>query len=364
MNNILKKYKALSENGQGLLCFSVILFLNAVAFIVNSFRQNNSSLGESVEYTPRLSAEQAVSESPMFKIISVFIVLIFTVLLFVFLKDKLKKSEEKVSNYFAVIFIACPAFLYGLFFVRHSVEFVAIMVVEILAVMLTENEKFLWLVPFACALGIFMNVGFILVCFPTVALSLCGERANEKSMLSQKKTLTASSIISVAVFAVTVFFALSINGDFYGAVDLTQIVDIALYGASSYDGELPYMLTDALPLILICLPQTIFYFVFWFSAIKQAKINEKKIVTYILALSLNLLIIPSLIFFESFGMILLFNVFSQSILILSLVSKGEPIVLRTVKNLNTLFAKKRGTNFLALMLAFEFIICAFIEKKI
>lgn len=364
MNNILKKYKALSENGQGLLCFSVILFLNAVAFIVNSFRLNNFSLGESIEYTPRLGAEQAVSENAMYKIISAFIVLVFAVLLFVFLKEKLKKNEEKISNYFAIIFIACPAFLYGLFFVRHSVEFIVIMAVEILAIMLTENKKFLWLVPIVCALGVFVNIGFIFVCFPAVALSLCGERADEKSMVSQKKTCIVSSIISVAVFAVTVFFALSINGNFYGAVDLTQIVDIALYGVSSYDGELPYMMIDALPLILICLPQMIFYFIFWLSAIKLAKSDEKKTATYILALLLNLLIVPSLMFFESLGMILLFNIFSQGILILSLASKEEPIVQKIVGNFNSVFAKKRGTNFLALILAFEFIICAFIEKKI
>lgn len=364
MNKFLKKYKALSENGQGILCFSAIILFNAIAFIVNSFRQNYFSLGDSVEYTPRLGAEQTVSESAMFKVVSAFVVLVFAALLFVFLKEKLKKSEEKINNYFAILFIVCPAFLYGLFFVRHSIEFVAIMSVELLAILLTEKRKLLWFVPFVCVLGVFINIGFIFVCFPAVALSLCGERADEKTKASQKKILIISSILSVAVFAATVFFAFSINGEFYGAVDLTQIVDIALYGVSSYDGELPYMMTDSFSVILICLPQTVFYVIFWLSAIRYAKVNEKKTVTYIIVLLLNLLIVPSLIFFESLGMILLFNIFSQGIIILSLASKGEPTVQKIVGKINYVFAKKRGTNFLALMLAFEFIICAFIENKI
>lgn len=363
MNKTLKS-KALSESGQGILCIAVILLLNSVAFVVNAFRLNVFNIGMSVEYSPRLMSEQAVLQSTEYRIFSVFSVLVFAVLLLFFLKNKIQKNEENITAYFAALLCACPAYLLGLVYVRHSIEFVCVMAVMLIAVMLTESKSFFKLVPLVCALGVFMNIGFIFVCLPSILLSLCGERTGEVSDTSKRKMMKVSLIVSVLVFAIMVLLAFALNGEFIGTVDLTQIADIALYNASSYDGELSYLMTDVFSVINICLPQTLLSVLFWIYSIKEAEKNGRKKLLFLVGLLINLTAVPALMFFENLGMILLFNVFSQSVLIVSLASKGEPTTAAVMQKFNTFFAKKRGIIFAAFVLIFDLIICAFIENKI
>lgn len=363
MSNFRKKIKALSENGQGILCF--FLLLNAIAFLVRSLDEMKIQMSASMNFTDRLMKEQNVFNSPEHKIISIVFTLIFVLIFYFFCRNSVKKSGEKGTGIFTLLFCICPVFLHGFIFVRHSVEFVIVMLAALLAVMLTENRKALWLVPIVSALGIFINAGFALAFFPAVILSLYGEREDGKLEASSKKTAKVSLITGLIVFALLIAAALLSGGMYVGALDLMQIVDIGLYGASSYDGEIPLVVTNNIALLVICLPAVFLSVFFWTVSLKTAKANGRKTEKlFIFCIAANVIIIPAFLSADNLGMLMLFDVFAQYILLLSLASKRETSVIETLEKFEAFFSQKKRTVLIVFVLLFELLICAYIENKL
>ncbi len=363
LSGISEKFKALSRNGQGILCF--FLLLNAAAFLIKSLEEMRFQMSESFGFTERLLTEQNVFNSPAYKIFSAIVTLIFVFVFYFFCRNSVKKSEEKGTEFFALLYCICPVFLLGFIFIRHSAEFVIVMLAALLAVMLTESKKSLWLVPIVSAFGIFLNAGFAFAFFPAVLLSLCGEREDKKLEASSKKTAKLSAVTCLILFALLIAAALLSDGKYIGALDLTQIADTVLYGASSYDGEIPLVVTDNIALLVICLPAIFLSVFFWIVSLKTAKANGRKTgKLFIFCIAANVIVIPAFLFADNLGMLMLFDVFAQIILLLSLASKREPSVIEALKKFELFFTQKKRTVLIVFVFLSELLICAYIEQKI
>ena len=365
MSRLSEKNKALSENGQGILCFAVMLLLNAVAFIVNTLGEFRVQMSVSTNYTQRMSFERKFFDSPINKISTIIITLLFVFLLFVFCKKSVEKSAENGTKNFVLLGCICPVFLLGFAFIRHSAGFVAVMLAALIAVIMAESKKTLWLVPIVSAFGTFLNAGFAFTFLPAILLSLCGEREDKTFADSSKKTVKASAAVCLILFAFLVVSALLGDGTYIGAVDLTQIADINIYGVSSYDGEIPLVVTNALSLFLICIPALYLSVFFWLAAMKNAKENGRKTAKlFIFCIASNAVIIPAFFFTEPLGIWMLFDVFAQYILMLSLASSREPSVLEAMKKFDEFFNQKKRLILIVFAFLFEFLICAYIENKL
>ena len=103
----------------------------------------------------------------------------------------------------------------------------------------------------------------------------------------------------------------------------------------------------------------------WLAAMKNAKENGRKTAKlFIFCIASNAVIIPAFFFTEPLGIWMLFDVFAQYILMLSLASSREPSVLEAMKKFDEFFNQKKRLILIVFAFLFEFLICAYIENKL
>lgn len=361
MSKIFEKANALSSKGRGILCLLIMLALNAIALSANTLATMRYKAMESFSVSDRFCNELITFNSPAYKIIFVALALAFVLIFFAFIKKVFKASDVDLSLFSFTVCLS-PVFIIGYSFFRHGEVPLVLMSVAVFAMLCAiDKENHFLLLPL-CVIGTLLNFSFIFLFLPVIILSLFTETKIGRDELSTKKTARLTAIFCVAVFAIC--FAIGTFGDnkYIFAFDFSQMLDLKLYGASSYDGKMPLLTVDIFSVVLIILPSILLPVLFWAESIKLAEKSRK--IFYVLCLLTFLPVVSALIFKDFLGWWLLAIVFSQDILILSLVAKKDFVAEQVMKKINSFLSIKNRAVLISFALLVGFAICAYIEEKI